>query len=134
VLIVVINGTSITTPLTAMAISSTLWYMLPPRYGEYVLGAAAFQIGLSENPYKELMRQWKQRAGAFIFNPEAAIYGQVLGTLQSPEIVYPIVDTTGYLEPKTMSDMLVAVTQVAEVYKSVGAFTAFPNPNTPLKF
>jgi choline dehydrogenase-like flavoprotein len=95
--------------------------------------AAAFQIGLFGAPYKDVMRQWKQRAGAFVFTLKPAITGQVLGTLQSPEIVYPIVDTTGYLEPKTMSDMLTAVTQVAEVYKSIGAFAAFPNPNTPLK-
>jgi choline dehydrogenase-like flavoprotein len=31
-----------------------------------------------------------------------------------------------------MGDLLAAITQVAEIYKSFGAFSAFPNPNTPL--
>ncbi len=94
--------------------------------------AACFQIGLFGQPYKDIMRQWKQRAGAFIFAMKPAITGQVLGTLQSPVISYPIADTTGNLEPKTMGDILAAITQVAEIYKTFGAFSAFPNPNTPL--
>ncbi|MGA2213996.1 MAG: GMC family oxidoreductase [Bryobacteraceae bacterium] len=94
--------------------------------------AACFQIGLFGQPYKDIMRQWKQRAGAFIFAMKPAITGQVIGTLQTPVITYPISNTTGYLEPKTMGDLLAAITQVAEIYKSFGAFSAFPNPNTPL--
>jgi choline dehydrogenase-like flavoprotein len=94
--------------------------------------AACFQIGLFGGPYKDIMRQWKQRSGAFIFAMKPAITGQILGTLESPVINYPISNTTGYLEPKTMGDILAAITQVADVYKSFGAFSAFPNPNTPL--
>jgi choline dehydrogenase len=94
--------------------------------------AACFQIGLFGQPYKDIMRQWKQRAGAFIFAMKPAITGQVLGTLQAPVISYPIAQTTGFLEPKTMGDILAAIRQVADIYQSFGAFSAFPNPNTPL--
>jgi choline dehydrogenase len=78
------------------------------------------------------MRQWKQRSGAFIFAMKPNIYGRITGTRQNPIILYPIADTSGYLEPKTMNDLIGALTQVAEVYKKLGAFSAFPNPNTPL--
>lgn len=94
--------------------------------------AAAFQIGLFGKPYKDIMRQWKQRAGAFIFAMKPAITGQVLGSRKTPLISYPISQTTGFLEPKTMNDLLAAIRNVADIYKSFGAFTAFPNPNTPL--
>ncbi len=94
--------------------------------------AAAFQIGLFGREYKDVMRQWKQRAGAFIFAMKPAITGQVIGTRKTPVINYPIADSSGNLEPKTMSDILVAVRQVADIYKTFGAFSAFPNPNTPL--
>jgi long-chain-alcohol oxidase len=94
--------------------------------------ASAFQIGLFGAPYKDVMRQWRQRAGAFIFALKPTISGRITGTRQNPIILYPIADTTGYLEPKTMNDLLAGIAQVAEVYRKVGAFSAFPNPSTPL--
>jgi choline dehydrogenase len=94
--------------------------------------ASAFQIGLFGAPYKDVMRQWNQRAGAFIFAMKPAITGRVTGTRAYPIINYPIADTTGFLEPKTMNDLLAGVQQVASVYEKVGAFSCFPNPNTPL--
>jgi choline dehydrogenase-like flavoprotein len=94
--------------------------------------ASAFQIGLFGQPYKDVMRQWRQRAGAFIFALKPAITGRITGTRANPVILYPIADTTGFLEPKTMNDLIAGITQVAEVYRQIGAFSAFPNPATPL--
>jgi len=93
--------------------------------------AAAFQIGLFGAPYKNVMRQWRQRAGAFIFAMKPAITGRVVGTREMPVIFYPVADTSGYLEKKTMDDLLLAIGQVSEVYKKMGAFSAFPNPTLP---
>ena len=93
--------------------------------------AAAFQIGLFGKPYKDVMRQWRQRAGAFIFAMKPLITGQVSGSLDAPTISYPIATTTGNLEDKTLNDLLAGIRQVAAVYKKVGAFSAFPNPDTP---
>ncbi len=93
--------------------------------------AAAFQIGLFGTPYKNVMRQWRQRAGAFIFAMKPAITGRVTGTIANPIILYPITDPTGVLEPKTMNDLLAAIEQVAAVYKKLGAFSTFPNPTVP---
>jgi choline dehydrogenase-like flavoprotein len=94
--------------------------------------AATYNLGAFGRPYKDLMRQWKQRAGAFIFAMKPGITGKVLGTRANPLVTYPVIDQSGYLEPKTMNDLLVGIHQVGEVYKSIGAFSAFPNPNTPL--
>jgi choline dehydrogenase len=93
--------------------------------------AAAFQIGLFGTPYKNVMRQWKQRAGAFIFGMKPAITGRVTGTRANPIILYPVAGPTGVLEDKTMNDLLAGIRQVSEVYKKMGAFSAFPNPSVP---
>ena len=93
--------------------------------------AAAFQIGLFGEPYKDVMRQWNQRAGAFIFAMKPTITGRVLGTRANPVISYPIATNTGILEDKTMNDLLLGVQQVASVYQKLGAFSVFPNPTTP---
>jgi len=94
--------------------------------------ASAFQIGLYGQPYKDVMRQWKSRAGAFIFAMKPNITGRVTGTRQNPIITYPIATGTGFLEDKTMNDLLGGVQQVADVYRKIGAYSAFPNPTTPL--
>jgi hypothetical protein len=93
--------------------------------------ASAFQIGLFGSPYKNVMRQWKQRAGAFIFAMKPNIVGRISGTRENPIILYPIADTTGVLEPKTLSDITAGITQVAQVYESMGAFSVFPNYTDP---
>jgi len=93
--------------------------------------AATFQIGLFGKPYKDVMRQWKQRAGAFIFAMKPVITGRVSGSVDSPVISYPIATPTGNLEDKTLNDLLAGIRQVAAVYKKIGAFSSFPNPDTP---
>jgi choline dehydrogenase len=93
--------------------------------------AATFQIGLFGKPYKDVMRQWKQRAGAFIFAMKPVITGRVSGSVDAPVISYPIATPTGNLEDKTLNDLLAGIRQVAAVYKKIGAFSSFPNPDTP---
>ncbi|HVW10436.1 MAG TPA: GMC family oxidoreductase [Bryobacteraceae bacterium] len=113
------NPTDAVAHLSAGFMATTMWV------------AAAFQIGLFGTPYKDVMRQWRQRAGAFIFEMKPAITGRVTGTRANPIILYPITDSTGVLEPKTMNDLLGAIRQVADVYQKIGAFSAFPNPSVP---
>src|SRR5260370_41501561 len=93
--------------------------------------AAAFQIGLFGKPYKDVMRQWKQRAGAFIFAMKPVITGRVSGSVDAPVISYPIATPTGNLGDQTLNDLLPRIRQVAPVYKKIRAFTSFPNPDTP---
>lgn len=93
--------------------------------------SAAFQIGLFGKPYKDLMRRFPQRAGAFIFTLKPDIYGRVIGTVDAPVINYPIANASGLLEPKTLSDLVAGVRQVASVFKQFGAITSFPNPDAP---
>lgn len=94
--------------------------------------ASAFQIGLFGGPYKDVMREWGHRAGAFIFEMKPNITGRVTGTRANPVITYPVAGPTGFLEDKTMNDLLLGVQQVSEIYQQLGAYSAFPNPNTPL--
>ncbi len=89
------------------------------------------EVGFFGQPYKDLMRQYRQRAGAFIFQLKPAISGQVTGTVEQPLIFYPIADTTGALEPKTQADFLAAVRQVGAIMKRMGATWLFPNPDEP---
>jgi choline dehydrogenase-like flavoprotein len=93
--------------------------------------AAAFKIGLFGRPYKEVMRRFRSRAGAFIFAMKPDIHGRVTGTVMDPVISYPIATTTGLLEPKTLSDLTAGLRQVWDVYRRMGAYTAFPNPDDP---
>lgn len=93
--------------------------------------AAAFKIPAFGKPYKDLMRQWPNRVGAFIFEMKPAIYGQVYGTVSDPLISYPIARTNGLLEPKTLSELVRGVRQVSDIYLKAGAYTTSPNPNDP---
>src|SRR5262249_2007442 len=68
-----------------------------------------------------------QRAGAFIFQLKPGVYGQVAGGVQNPLIIYPVAAANGKLEPKTLTDLRNSVKQVAKVYKSMGAYTTYPN-------
>ena len=89
-------------------------------------------VGTFGYPYKNVMRQYRQRAGAFIFELKPAIYGRVVGDINNPIIYYPIADqNTGYLESKTLNDFLLSARQVAAVYKSMGAYTTYPTMDQP---
>lgn len=93
--------------------------------------AASFKIGLFGKPYKDIMRRFRSRAGAFIFAMKPNIYGRISGSVDYPVISYPIATTTGLLEPKTLNDLTAGLRQVWEVYRRMGAYTAFPNADDP---
>jgi choline dehydrogenase-like flavoprotein len=88
-------------------------------------------VGFFGKSYKDLMRRFRQRAGAFLFELKPAVFGRVVGTVDAPEIIYPVVDKTGVLEPKILSDLVAGVKQVAEVYRQLGAIATFPNVDSP---
>ena len=91
----------------------------------------ASAVGAFGVPYKNLMRQFRQRAGAFIFELKPNMHGRVVGDIDNPVIYYRVADATGNLEPKTLSDLVAAVKQVAAVYKSLGAYTTYPKSDDP---
>ena len=93
---------------------------------------AAAQLGVYGRPYKDLMRRNRQRVGAFIFQLKPGFAGRVVGGVAKPVILYPVADTSGLLEPKTMNDFLWAVRRVGEIYRRLGAVSIFPNPYQPL--
>ncbi len=93
--------------------------------------AAAFKIGLFGRPYKDVMRKFQSRAGAFIFAMKPRIHGRVAGTRAYPVVSYPIATTTGLLESKTLDDLVAGIKQVGEIYKQMGAYAAFPNGDDP---
>jgi choline dehydrogenase-like flavoprotein len=92
---------------------------------------AAAAVGTFGQPYKDLMRKFRYRAGAYVFQLKPAMYGQVAGDALRPLIFYPVVDKTGKIEPKTLNDLVNSVRQVAAVYKSLGAITTYPNGDDP---
>jgi choline dehydrogenase-like flavoprotein len=94
--------------------------------------AAAFKIGLFGTPYKDVMKQFRHRAGAFIFAMKPNMYGRVTGSRAFPVISYPVATTTAILEDKTMNDLLAGIRQVGDIYKKMGAYTSFPNADDPL--
>jgi choline dehydrogenase-like flavoprotein len=93
--------------------------------------AATYKIALFGKPYKDIMRQFRSRAGAFIFAMKPAIYGRIIGTRANPVITYPITNNLGLLEDKTMSDLIAGIKQVGAIYKKVGAFSSYPNGDDP---
>jgi choline dehydrogenase len=91
----------------------------------------ASSVGNYGRQYKDLMRKFRSRAGAFIFNLKPDVEGRVLGGVEGPTITYFAADASGLLEPKMLREMKASVRQVFEVYQKLGAVTAFPNPNDP---
>jgi len=91
----------------------------------------AASVGFFGKAYKDLMRRFRSRAGAFLFELKPAVFGRVVGTVDAPVILYPVVDKTGFLEPKILSDLNAGVRQVAEVYKKMGAIATFPSVESP---
>jgi choline dehydrogenase-like flavoprotein len=93
--------------------------------------AAAFKIGLFGKPYKDVMRLFPHRAGAFIFEMKPTIYGRLGGTRAYPVISYPIATKTGLLESKTLTELVAGIRQVSSVYRQLGAYASFPNGDDP---
>lgn len=91
----------------------------------------ASAVGTFGYAYKNLMRQFTQRAGAFIFMLKPNMYGRVVGDVYNPVVYYRVADTTGNLEPYTLSVLMASVKQVASVYKAIGAYTTYPNADDP---
>lgn len=92
----------------------------------------AAQVGFYGKPYKDLMRRFRERAGAFLFALKPAVEGRVIGNVGAGAIHYPIAGRDGILEPKLMSDFVAGIRQVGDIFASMGAITSFPNPNQPL--
>jgi choline dehydrogenase-like flavoprotein len=91
----------------------------------------ASAVGTYGKSYKDLMRKFPQRAGAFLFNLKPNVIGRVVGGVDSPVIQYYAADSSGLLEPKMLRELTAGVKQVWEVYRRIGAVAAFPNPNDP---
>jgi choline dehydrogenase-like flavoprotein len=94
--------------------------------------AATYKIALFGKPYKDVMRQFRSRVGAFIFAMKPAIYGRISGTIADPVIYYPIGTELGVLEDKTWNDLYAGIRQVGAVYKKLGAYSSFPNGDDPV--
>jgi choline dehydrogenase len=88
-------------------------------------------VGFFGQAYKDLMRKFPQRAGAFLFEMKPGRFGRVMGTVDAPEVFYPVVDKTGVLEKKTLDDLVFAANQAVKVYKSFGAIESFPAVDAP---
>ena len=88
-------------------------------------------VGFFGRAYKDIMRKFPQRAGAFLFGLKPNTYGRVTGDVTKPVIEYPVVLKDGYLEPKLMADLTAGVKQVANIYRSIGAIETFPAVDSP---
>jgi len=91
----------------------------------------AASIGFFGKPYKDLMRRFRQRAGVFLFEKKPSRFGRVVGTVEGPEVFYPVVDKSGFLEPKMLNDFHISVRQANEIFRRMGAITTFPAADTP---
>jgi choline dehydrogenase-like flavoprotein len=91
----------------------------------------AAQVGNFGLPYKQLMRQFPQRVGTWIFILKPNISGRVVGRVNTPVIEFPMVTIDGLLEPKMLGDVTLAVRQSAGIFKAMGAVFTDPNPNQP---
>ena len=91
----------------------------------------AAAVGGFGQPYKDLMRKFRARVGASLFEVRAGVQGRVAGEATNPVVLYPILDTTGKPEPKTRADLVAAIRQVGAIYRSIGAISTIPNGNDP---
>jgi len=91
----------------------------------------AAQVGNFGLPYKNLMRQYPQRIGVWIFLLKPNITGRVVGTVDNPIVRYPILTVDGIPDPKTLSDTIAAVRQCTEVFRRMGAVFTYPSTNQP---
>jgi len=91
----------------------------------------ASAVGTYGRSYKDLMRKFPQRAGAFLFNLKPNVKGRVVGGIEGPVIQYYAADSSGLLEPKMLGELAAGARQVWDIYRQMGAIAAFPNPNDP---
>jgi choline dehydrogenase-like flavoprotein len=91
----------------------------------------ACQVGNFGAPYKQLMRQFPQRSGAWIFLLKPNVSGRVLGRVEAPVVTFPMITTDGVFEPKGLADMKAALKQVGAVLRGMGAVATDPNPIEP---
>jgi len=89
----------------------------------------AAQVGFFGQAYKDLMRRYPQRVGAFHFQLKPSIYGRVMGGVEKPVISYPVATVDGVLEPKILSDFTASIRTSAKIFKEMGAIDMYPNPN-----
>ena len=88
------------------------------------------QVGNYGEPYKTLMRQFRDRLGAWIFLTKPNIEGRVLGRVDTPLVKFGIVAEDGQIEAKSRADMAAALRQTAAIFRRMGAVTLDPNPST----
>jgi choline dehydrogenase len=91
----------------------------------------AAQVGNFGLPYKNLMRQFPQRVGVWIFFLKPNVSGRVIGRVDNPIVQYPMITTDGVPEPKMLADSTAAVRQAAGILKAMGATFIDPNPDQP---
>ncbi|OFV98810.1 MAG: hypothetical protein A3F68_13470 [Acidobacteria bacterium RIFCSPLOWO2_12_FULL_54_10] len=89
------------------------------------------QFGTFGRPFKNLIRDFPNRLGVFMFSLKPGIYGRVVGGVAKPIALYPLIGKDGVIEPKTLSDLEAAYQQIGEVLKRMGATYITPNPNEP---
>jgi len=80
--------------------------------------AATYKIGLFGKPYKDIMRQFRSRVGAFIFAMKPAIYGRITGTRANPVINYPIATPSLCSRTRPMNDLIAGIKQVGPSTRS----------------
>ncbi len=91
------------------------------------------QVGNYGVPYKELMRQFRSRLGAWIFLTTPNVSGRVLGQVGSPFVQYNMVGLDGNLEPKSAADMSLALNQCVAIFNKMGASAVDPEVAVPTK-
>ncbi len=112
-----VNGQPIDTLVYTASFPNTSWL--------------ACQVGNFGLPYKNLMRQFSQRVGVWIFLLKPNVEGRVVGRVDAPVVDYPMVTTDGVLEPKALSDVTTTIRQTAAVLRAMGCVTTDPNPLEP---
>jgi len=89
------------------------------------------QVGDYGRPYKDLMRRYRERCGAWIFHLKPNMFGRVIGNVDNPVVRYPMVDTSGRLEPKILKETVATIRQVGQIFRKMGATIVLPNPDAP---
>lgn len=91
----------------------------------------AASVGFFGKAYKDVMRTYRQRVGAFLFEMKPKNFGRVMGDINAPTIFYPVVDRTGILEKKMLDDLVFSVKQVSKIFKQMGAIATYPSADLP---
>jgi choline dehydrogenase len=91
------------------------------------------QVGNYGVPYKNLMRQFRSRLGAWIFLTTPNVSGRVIGFVGNPLVQYNMVGLDGNLEPKSAADMSLALKQCVSIFNKMGAYAVDPEVAVPTK-